>query len=51
MPEAHVEIPSKTAAPSQESTMMPSSYYKTTTLGVEGNSKDVVIGSDRPLLF
>ena len=36
MPEAHAEMPSRTAAPSQASTMMPSSYDKNTALGGEG---------------
>ena len=36
MPEAHAEMPSRTAAPSQASTMMLSSYDKSTALGGEG---------------
>ena len=36
MPEAHAEMPSRTAAASQASTMMPSSYDKNTALGGEG---------------
>ena len=37
VPEAsHAEMPSRTAAPSQASSMMPSSYDKSTTLGGEG---------------
>lgn len=36
VPEAHAEMPNRTAAPSQASTMMPSSYDKNTALGGEG---------------
>jgi len=42
VPEAgHAEMPSRTTAPSQASTMMPSSYDKSTTLG--GEAADVLM--------
>lgn len=36
MLEAHSEMPSRTAAPSQASTMMPASYDKSTSLAGDG---------------
>lgn len=36
MPEAHAELSNRTAAPSQASTMMPSSYDMSKTLDGEG---------------
>lgn len=39
--EAHGELPSRTAAPSQASTMMPASYDKNTTTQGDGSCKGI----------